>query len=173
MMHGPCGAANPKSPCMNNGMCTKHYPQQFHPETTLNKDGYPSYRRLNNGRTYTKKGFALDNRWVVPYNPYLSKKWNAHINVEICNSILACKYMYKYLYKGADMTSVKLSVPESQQHVSASPMPSTSQRTSGTVQAPDASPMPSTSHVTSGTIQAPNEVSQFVNSRYIIFVRGP
>ena len=48
----------------------------------------------------------MDNRYVVPYNPYLSKKYNAHINVEICSSIKSCKYLYKYVYKGLDMASV-------------------------------------------------------------------
>ena len=29
-------------------------------------------------------------------------KYNAHINVEICTTIKACKYLYKYVYKGND-----------------------------------------------------------------------
>lgn len=44
----------------------------------------------------------LDNRWVVPYNPYLNAKFNCHINAEICSSINAVKYLYKYVYKGHD-----------------------------------------------------------------------
>jgi hypothetical protein len=31
----------------------------------------------------TLDGFAYDNRWVVPHNPYLNKMFNAHINVEV------------------------------------------------------------------------------------------
>ena len=53
-----------------------------------------------------KKGILLDNRHVIPYNPCLSKKYNANINVEICNSVKSCKYLYKYEYKGPDMASV-------------------------------------------------------------------
>ena len=56
----------------------------------------------------TKNGVQLDNRCVVPYNPYLSKKYNAHINVEICNSLRSYKYLYKYVYKGPDMASVAI-----------------------------------------------------------------
>ncbi len=32
----------------------------------------------------------------------LSSKYNAHINVEICTTVKACKYLYKYVYKGND-----------------------------------------------------------------------
>ena len=39
----------------------------------------------------------------------LTLKYNAHINVEICNSILAIKYLYKYVYKGHDRATVTLS----------------------------------------------------------------
>jgi hypothetical protein len=42
----------------------------------------------------------MDNRWVVPYNPYLLQYFNYHINVEACGSIKAVKYLFKYLYKG-------------------------------------------------------------------------
>jgi hypothetical protein len=48
----------------------------------------------------------LDNRWVVPYNPYLIRSFNCHINVEACNSIKSVKYLFKYIYKGHDRPSV-------------------------------------------------------------------
>lgn len=48
----------------------------------------------------------LDNRWVVPYNPYLLRMYNCHINVEVCSSIKAVKYLFKYIYKGHDRASV-------------------------------------------------------------------
>ncbi len=47
-------------------------------------------------------GFVFDNRWVVPYNPYLTMWYKCHINVEVCSSITAVKYLYKYVYKGHD-----------------------------------------------------------------------
>ena len=53
-----------------------------------------------------ENGVQLENRHVLPYSPYLSRKYNAHINVEICSCIKSCKYLYKYVYKGSDMASV-------------------------------------------------------------------
>lgn len=32
-------------------------------------------------------------RWIIPYPPYLSLRYAAHINVEICSSIDAIKYI--------------------------------------------------------------------------------
>ena len=49
----------------------------------------------------------LDNRWVVPYNPYLLLKFNAHINVEIFSTVSAVKYLYKYVYKGHDRAMIE------------------------------------------------------------------
>ncbi|GBM13179.1 hypothetical protein AVEN_64382-1 [Araneus ventricosus] len=50
----------------------------------------------------------MDNRFVVPYNPYLLLKYNAHINVEICTSLCAVKYIYKHIYKGFDCANMVL-----------------------------------------------------------------
>jgi len=45
---------------------------------------------------------------VVPYSPYLSLRYKAHINVEICGSVKAVKYIHKYIYKGGDRATVIL-----------------------------------------------------------------
>jgi len=54
-------------------------------------------------------GIELDNRWVVLHNVYLSTKYDAHINVEVCNNICAVKYLFKYVYKGHDHATVEIS----------------------------------------------------------------
>jgi hypothetical protein len=54
-------------------------------------------------------GIELDNRWVVPHNVYLSTKYDAHINIEVCNNIRAIKYLFKYIYKGHDRATVEIS----------------------------------------------------------------
>jgi threonine aldolase len=50
----------------------------------------------------------MDNRWAVPYNPYLTKKYKAHINVEVCTGVEAVKYINKYVYKGSDRTTLEI-----------------------------------------------------------------
>ena len=44
----------------------------------------------------------------MPYNPYLSKRYKAHINVEVCGSVKAIKYIHKYIYKGADRATIRV-----------------------------------------------------------------
>src|SRR6266480_2126068 len=77
-----------------------------------NEDGYPISRRRQfiegEERKVKCKRVWLDNRWVVPYCPFLSKRFNAHINVEICSSISAFKYIFKYVFKGGDRTTAVL-----------------------------------------------------------------
>ncbi len=42
----------------------------------------------------------------MSYNSYMSLLFNCHINVEVCTSITAVKYLYKYVYKGHDHAQV-------------------------------------------------------------------
>jgi hypothetical protein len=70
---------------------------------------YPIYRRRDMGHTLLVHGIELDNRWVVPHNVYLSTKYNAHINVEVCNNIRVINYLFKYVYKGHDRVTVEIS----------------------------------------------------------------
>ena len=110
MMHGPCGDLNPNAICMQNNRCQKKYPHAFTPETTQSESGYPVYRRREDGRFVERNSrtIQLDNKWVVPHNIYLCTKYDAHINVEICNTLTAVKYLYKYVYKGHDSASAVL-----------------------------------------------------------------
>ncbi|XP_065217552.1 uncharacterized protein LOC135843544 [Planococcus citri] len=107
MIHGPCGAMKPNAYCMENGKCVKGFPKTFHNETCMDRAGYPSYRRRNDIEI-TKNGVTYDNRYVVPYNKYLSKKYNAHINVEVCTTVKSVKYIFKYIYKGYDCACIKI-----------------------------------------------------------------
>ncbi|XP_062183399.1 uncharacterized protein LOC133887455 isoform X2 [Phragmites australis] len=102
MTHGPCGPSNPNSSCMKDGTCSKRYPKDFHSETTFDQHGYPIYRRRNNGAKVWKHNVNLDNRWVVPHNLDVLKKYQAHINIEECNQSYLVKYLFKYCNKGFD-----------------------------------------------------------------------
>lgn len=110
MIHGPCGTLNTNSVCMVDGRCSKRYPRALVSDTITGNDGYPLYRRRSTedgGKTTIVKvrneDIVVDNRWIVPYSPLLSKTFQAHINVEYCNSVKSIKYICKYVNKGSDM----------------------------------------------------------------------
>jgi len=71
MVHGPCGPAKPAASCMKEGKCSKGFPKPFQAQTVMTRDGYPIYARPNDGHVYEVRHFMADNRWIVPYNPYL------------------------------------------------------------------------------------------------------
>ena len=113
MLHGPCDDR-----CLRDGKCCRDFPMEFRDEVTVPngsaRGGYPIYRRPNNTRTVEKtleKGgtVKLDNRYVVPYNMYLLKRYNCHLNVMVCSGIEGIKYMFKYVYKEASRANVSLS----------------------------------------------------------------
>ncbi|KAK4513103.1 uncharacterized protein ATC70_000141 [Mucor velutinosus] len=96
MMHGPCGELNSKPPCMvqdafGNDVCSKKFPKNCQPVTVTSADGYPTYRRRRDGRSHqvrvkdklgVYRDFHMTNEWVVPYNPYLSKRYSLLLSVQ-------------------------------------------------------------------------------------------
>ena len=113
MLHGPCGPAYPNAVCMKDGKCSKGFPKPLAEVTKANVDGFPVYKRsrrptgtlIINGKEYDN---ATINQWVVPYNPYLSQKYDCHINVEVCTALSVIKYLYKYVYKGSDKAIITI-----------------------------------------------------------------
>ncbi|CAF3665690.1 unnamed protein product [Rotaria socialis] len=88
-IHGPYGRLNPKSIY-----------------------GYPIYRRRNNSNEthFTRNKIQVDNRFVVPYNSFLSLKYNAGINVELCSTVKDIKYINNYITKGYDCARIGVQV---------------------------------------------------------------
>ncbi|XP_058741706.1 uncharacterized protein LOC131614094 [Vicia villosa] len=59
MIHGPCGLANMLSPCMKDAKCSKFFPKKWQPQTVVDQDGYPVYRRRDTGNTVTIKTITV------------------------------------------------------------------------------------------------------------------
>ena len=79
---------------MVDGKCLKLYPWGLVAETITGNCGYPLFRQRStsdNGRSkivkVNQQDIEIDNRWIVPYSPILSKTFNAHINDESCHSV--------------------------------------------------------------------------------------
>ena len=118
MIHGPCGEVNPSCVCMKDKKCSKNFPKKFTKKTFVDPDNsHPEYRRRSpedGGRTMkvSRRGttYTVNNSWVVPYSPFLSLRYNCHINVEVCLSPTAAKYLFKYIQKGEDRIMVNAKV---------------------------------------------------------------
>jgi hypothetical protein len=98
--------------CTSPTGCKKHFPKPFAPVTTHGElDTRVTYRRRGpeeGGHTVTKAGVVYDNSRVVPFNAQLLLKYDCHINVEVCTSVGAIKYLFKYVHKGPDRQRIQL-----------------------------------------------------------------
>ena len=122
MVHGPCGAINPESPCMSKQGCTKMFPKSFVKQTSVNPEtGEVMLARPapeDGGHTMeiwcdkAKKHVTIDNTYIVPYNPVMLLKYQGHMNIEKVNSVKAVKYCYMYLAKGPDRIIIQLNDPD-------------------------------------------------------------
>nr|KAJ0200517.1 hypothetical protein LSAT_V11C600318980 [Lactuca sativa] len=116
MIHGPCGNDQPFMLCMKKGKCSKRFPKEFTDHTYIDEDGYPIYRRRNDGNNVLKNGVSLDNRNVVPYNKILLKQYQAHMNLEWCNQVGSTKYLFKITASIVDPTQKRIQQIENNDH---------------------------------------------------------
>eukprot|EP00918_Siedleckia_nematoides_P087190 GHVU01191799.1.p1 GENE.GHVU01191799.1~~GHVU01191799.1.p1 ORF type:complete len:1705 (-),score=120.63 GHVU01191799.1:910-5910(-) len=109
MVHGDC-ESNEAAPCRAaTGACRHRFPQRFQQRTTrCRRTKKVCYRRRQHGgngapAVLHRGNRVIDNRWVVPYSPYLLSKFKCHINVEVvCSPAAGVKYLFDYVYKGED-----------------------------------------------------------------------
>ncbi|KAL3073431.1 hypothetical protein niasHT_038569 [Heterodera trifolii] len=113
--------------CLVDGKCLKRFPKPFSYENVYNENAYPRYRRRppapddraaaqtpeQYGRNFQYKDksgkiIRVDNRYVVPYNAFLTSKYKAHINTEFVTGEGCTKYLCKYVMKGADMAFIQV-----------------------------------------------------------------
>ncbi|XP_013773989.1 uncharacterized protein LOC106458967 [Limulus polyphemus] len=56
----------------------------------------------------------INKQWLVPYNPYMSHQFNCHMNVELCMSVKAIRYVLKYVHWRCDKNVFALQNSENQ-----------------------------------------------------------
>mgnify|MGYP001332348125 CR=1 FL=1 len=120
MIHYPCGPQNnnPGAPCCldDDGRlrrCSKGFPKPYNSETTVTSGRYAQYRRRDGPKVeflINGKPKQVGNEWVVPFSPYLSVTYDAHINVEVCASLNSLKYLHKYMHKGSDRATIEFNM---------------------------------------------------------------
>ncbi|GJV60721.1 ATP-dependent DNA helicase RRM3-like protein [Tanacetum coccineum] len=110
MMHGPCGEDDATQVCMTDGKFynTLSLRDSFTTRSSVDSEGYPVYRRRDNGRYVESIGSQLHNGYVVRYNATLLKHYQCDINVEWCNQTGSIKYLFKYINKGPDRVLAQL-----------------------------------------------------------------
>ena len=90
----------------NNGRCKRHYPKLLSNETIMIENAITVYKRRPGNGVTNQHGHLVTNARVVPYNPYLLMKYGSHINVEWCSSSKSVKYLFKYVFKGHDLSKI-------------------------------------------------------------------
>uniref|UniRef100_A0A0K0E4L2 ATP-dependent DNA helicase n=1 Tax=Strongyloides stercoralis TaxID=6248 RepID=A0A0K0E4L2_STRER len=113
MLHKNCYILKSKSPCWNlaKNECYKGFPKTFIKETFIERlSGKVYYKKIDNTNEniVLRNSRKIDNSYVVPYNPFLLKYFNAHINVEIVNQVLAVSYLFKYFVKDGETNKVNV-----------------------------------------------------------------
>uniref|UniRef100_A0A0K0F1B7 ATP-dependent DNA helicase n=1 Tax=Strongyloides venezuelensis TaxID=75913 RepID=A0A0K0F1B7_STRVS len=90
MIHSRCDFSKAKVFywIVEKNICTKKFPKQYHKVTSF------TFKDIIN-----RFGNKVNNDFCVTYNPYLSLKYNSHINVKIFESVLSSKYLFKYTHK--------------------------------------------------------------------------
>lgn len=69
----------------------------------------PGFRLVYNAHQKIATVHTIFQPQILPeQNRALLLKFRSHINVEVCSSLYAVKYLHKYIYKGGDRAEVEL-----------------------------------------------------------------
>ena len=101
-MNKPFSPANPRQVCIITGKCSKTFLKNHAMVTSIDKNGFPSYRRRDNECYVEKNEIKLNNRYGLPCNKKLMIQYREHMNVEWCIQTRVIKYLFKYIHKGPD-----------------------------------------------------------------------
>ncbi len=115
-VHTPCDRDECAS-CRDNDkkQCKRRFPKDMSRSTVIMGNKFPKYRRRGRYQCIIKDRIVSDD-WVVPFSPFLSLKYRAHINVENSSSLKSFRYVYKYVLKPPD--SAVIAINEIQAHLS-------------------------------------------------------
>ncbi|GBL97342.1 hypothetical protein AVEN_170465-1 [Araneus ventricosus] len=84
MVHDPFGSLDPRSPCLKDVICTKRYPRHCHQQKQDRTDiHYIVGWEFTANISFRGLEVPVDNTWIVPYCPLLTKIFNEHINVRV------------------------------------------------------------------------------------------
>jgi len=100
MIHDPCVL------CLTDGKCSKCHPKRFCNQTAFDEHGFAQCQRRRTPPQAVANGQEIDNQWLVPYNRDLCIKYDAHISVKHVAVRSMMKYLYKYVHKDNDRTTI-------------------------------------------------------------------
>nr|KAJ0210589.1 hypothetical protein LSAT_V11C400170030 [Lactuca sativa] len=92
MIHGPCGDENINFPCMVDKMYSKNFPKQLCNHTLVDPNGFPLYRRRNDGHFVCKIQCEV--------------RYQVHINFGWCNQRSFIKCLFKYINNGPNRATL-------------------------------------------------------------------
>jgi hypothetical protein len=109
MLHYKYSQEDSSALCTRNNLCKKGFPKPYQKATYTKTSGYLLYRRRQDTSYIINSQQHLSenlNRQVIPYNLYLIRCFNCHINVKLVSSVKAIRYIFKYIYKETDLTTL-------------------------------------------------------------------
>jgi Helitron helicase-like domain at N-terminus len=111
ILYRKCSQEDPSALCTRNNLCKKGFSKPYQEATYTKTSRYLLYHRrqdtpyIINSQQHLSENL---NRQVIPYNPYLIRRFNCHINIELVSSVKAIRYIFKYIYKGTDLTTLTI-----------------------------------------------------------------